>query len=331
MPLHRADVPPLELLRTFEAAARNLSFTRAAAELYLTQSAVSRQIKALEDDLRVPLFERRHRALALTDAGQALYRTTLDVLERLRETTRQLRAPTARRTFTVTTTVGFASLWLVPRLPRFTAAHPGVDVRLSAVNRMVDLDREDIDVAVRFQPRDRALGEPLFGESVAPVCAPALARDPRRPLREPADLARHVLLHTMGPAAPGSAFEWPLWLEAVGLPELEPAGRLHFSQYDMLVGAAIAGQGVALGRMPLLRDAIRDGRLVQPFARSAASPRGYFLVPSRRAQDDPIAHAFGEWLRAEAAADAAAPVLSPPRGSTRRTPRPTAPARRAAR
>jgi DNA-binding transcriptional LysR family regulator len=278
----------------------------------------------------VPLFERRHRALALTDAGQALYRTTLDVLDRLRETTRRLRAPARRRTFTVTTTVGFASLWLVPRLPRFTAAHPGVDVRLSAVNRMVDLEREDIDVAVRFQPRDRGLGEPLFGESVQPVCAPALARDPRRPLREPADLARHVLLHTMEPGTAGAGFEWPLWLEAVGLPDLEPAGRLHFSQYDLLVAAAIAGQGVALGRMPLLRDAVRDGRLVQPFGRAAASPRGYYLIASRRARDDAIAHAFGAWLRAEAAADAAAPALSPPSGSTRRSPRPTARARRAA-
>ncbi len=356
MPLHRADLPPLELLRAFEAAARHLSFTRAAEELFLTQSAVSRQIKALEDDLRTPLFERRHRALALTEAGQALHRTTVDVLERLRETTRRLREPSRRRTFTVTTTVSFAALWLVPRLPRFTALHPEVDVRLSASTRIVDLDREDIDVAVRFQARDRGRGEPLFGEVVQPVCAPALARDPRRPLREPADLARHVLLHTMEPGPVSAGIEWSLWLEAVGLPELEPAGRLHFSQYDLLVAAAIAGQGVALGRMPLLRDAVRDGRLVQPFGRAAASPRGYYLIASRRAQGDPVARAFEAWLRAEVAADAAepappgggrrpgskppapssaaslAPPLTPPRGpSPTRSTRPRAPARRAVR
>jgi DNA-binding transcriptional LysR family regulator len=305
MPLHRSDVPPLELLRSFEAAARNLSFTRAAAELFLTQSAISRQVKALEEHLGVPLFERRHRALALTDAGQALYRTTLDVLERLRETTRRLRLPARRRSLVVTTTVSFASLWLVPRLPRFTAAHPDVDVRLAAGNRLADLDREDIDVAVRFMAHDRALGAPLFGEEVRPVCAPALVADPARPLREPTDLARHVLLVTMEQGATAASVEWPLWLEAVGLPGLEPAGRLHFSQYDLLVGAAIAGQGVALGRMPLLRDAIRDGRLVFPFPRSAASPRAYYLMVSKRAREDPTARAFVDWLRDEAAADAA--------------------------
>lgn len=320
MALHRSDVPSLDLLRTFEAAARNLSFTRAGAELYLTQSAVSRQIKALEDDLGVPLFERRHRALALTDAGQLLHRTTLDVLERLRDTARRLRQPTRRRMLTVTTTVGFASLWLVPRLPRFTAVHPEVDVRLSADNRVVDLEREDVDVAVRFLPRGRVPGTPLFGEEIRPVCAPALARDPRRPLREPADLARHVLLVTMEPGVPSASVDWPLWLQAVGLPDLEPAATLHFSQYDMLVGAAIAGQGVALGRMPLLRDAVRDGRLMLPFGRAAASPRAYYLVASRRAEDDPVARAFIAWLRAEAAADAA----SEPAADVGRTPRATA-------
>jgi DNA-binding transcriptional LysR family regulator len=305
MPLPRTDLPPLELLRSFEAAARTLSFTRAAGELFLTQSAVSRQIAALESHMGVVLFERRHRALALTDAGQSLFRTTVDVLERLRDTVHRLRPAVGRRSLTVTTTVGFASLWLVPRLPRFTAAHPEVDVRIAAANRMMDIEREDIDVAVRFMPRDRALGEPLFGEEVQPVCAPALARDPARPLREPADLARHVLLITMEQGVAAAAAEWPVWLEAVGLPNLAPAATLHFSQYDLLVAAAIAGQGVALGRLPLVRDAIRDGRLVAPFRRAAVSPRGYYLAAARRARSDPTAQAFIAWLRDEAAADAA--------------------------
>jgi LysR family glycine cleavage system transcriptional activator len=343
MPLHRADLPPLELLRTFEAAARHLSFTQAAAELFVTQSAVSRQIRALEDDLGAPLFERRHRALALTPAGESLRSATLEVLDRLRETVRRLRRPGARRTFTVTTSVGFASLWLVPRLPRFTAAHPDVDVRISAVNRMVDLDREDIDVAVRFGPRDRAQGTPLFGETVLPVCAPALAQDPRRPLREPADLARHVLLVTMAPGAGVAGLEWPMWLEAVGLAQLEPAGRLHFSQYDLLVGAAIAGQGVALGRMPLLADALGDGRLVAPFGRGAASPRGYSLITSSRGRDDEVARSFCDWLLVEAGADrvssVGAAIAAPPADSARpvrggsppRSTPPRVPARRAAR
>lgn len=305
MALHRTDLPPLELLRSFEAAARTLSFTRAAGELFLTQSAVSRQIAALESHLGVALFERRHRALALTEAGQLLYRTTMDVLARLRDTVHRLHPAGGRRSLTVTTTVGFASLWLVPRLPHFTAAHPEVDVRIAAVNRIMDIEREDIDVAVRFMPRDRALGELLFGEEVQPVCAPALARDPARPLREPADLARHVLLMTLEQSVAAAAAEWPVWLEAVGLPHLEAAATLHFSQYDLLVAAAIAGQGVALGRLPLLRDAIRDGRLVTPFRRAAVSPRGYYLAESRRARGDPTAQAFVAWLRDEAASDVA--------------------------
>jgi len=331
MALHRSDLPPLELLRAFEAAARNLSFTRAAAELFVTQSAISRQVKALEDDLGTPLFERRHRALALTDAGQTLYRTTLDVFERLRDAARRLREARGRRSFTVTTTVGFAALWLVPRLPRFTVAHPGLDVRISAGNRVMDLERDDIDVAVRFLPREKAPGPPLFGEEVQPVCSPSLLADRSRPLAEPADLRRHVLLVTMDPGAATPWTEWPPWLESVGQAGLEPAGTLHFSQYDLLVNAAIAGQGVALGRMPLLRDAVQDGRLVFPFRRSIASPRAYYLVASRRARDDPLAHAFRDWLHVEAAADrvgaSAPPIVRP------RRPRPprSSPPRRSAR
>lgn len=337
MPLPRSDLPPLELLRSFEAAARNLSFTRAAAELFLTQSAISRQVAALEAHLGIALFERRHRALVLTEAGQQLYRTTLDVLERLRDTVERLGAASRRRSVAVTTTVGFASLWLLPRLPRFTTAFPDVDVRISASGRQVDLDREDIDVAVRFLPRDRATGTALFGEEVVPMCAPVLARDPARPLREPADLARHVLLRTMETGTAAAAIEWPLWLEAVGLPDLEPAGTLHFSQYDHLVAAAVAGQGVALGRLPLMREAIRDGRLVVPFRRAAVSPRGYWLLQSRRALADPLVQAFVAWLQAEAAseaepagplgrraaptaADPSAPAASAPRGSRVRAP-----------
>jgi LysR family glycine cleavage system transcriptional activator len=332
MALHRSDLPPLELLRAFESAARNLSFTRAAAELFVTQSAVSRQIKALEDELGTALFERRHRALALTDAGQTLYRTTLDVFERLRDAARRLRDARGRRSFTVTTTVAFAALWLVPRLPRFTGAHPGIDVRISAGSRVMDLDRDDIDVAVRYLPSDRAPGPPLFGEEVQPVCSPALLGDPGRPLAEPADLRHHVLLVTMDPGSPVPWVEWPPWLESVGLAGLEPAGTLHFSQYDLLMNAAIAGQGVALGRMPLLRDAVRDGRLVLPFRRAIVSPRAYYLIASRRAQDDPLAHAFRDWLHAEAAADRAAAVVPPPvRGPARRSTRPIRTANPAAR
>src|SRR6478609_1630246 len=151
---HR-PLPPLDLLRGFEAAARHLSFTRAGAELFLTQSAVSRQIQALEEFVGVPLFERRHKALALTDAGQAYFRVVAASLGELREATRKLRESRTGHVLTVTTTVSFASIWLVPRLARFRKQHPRVDVRITATHNVVDMEREGIDLAIRDCPLDR--------------------------------------------------------------------------------------------------------------------------------------------------------------------------------
>jgi LysR family glycine cleavage system transcriptional activator len=174
--INRHDLPRLELLYTFEAAARTLSFTRAAAELFLTQSAVSRQIQQLENDLGTPLFERRHRALALTDAGRLMHRTVSDCLERLRDATASLRVTTALRQVAITTTPGFASLWLIPRLASFTAAHPEVDVRISATLEVLDMERNQVDVSVRLRLIQGAEGVRLFDETVLPVCAPVSSR-----------------------------------------------------------------------------------------------------------------------------------------------------------
>ncbi|HKY90508.1 MAG TPA: LysR family transcriptional regulator, partial [Nevskiaceae bacterium] len=182
------EVPPLDLLRGFEAAARHLSFTRAATELFLTQSAVSRQVQALEEHLGVPLFQRRHRALLLTDAGQILQRTATEVLAQLAETTREIRDLSSTRQITVTTLVSFASLWLVPRLPLFRERHPHIDVRIAADNTVIDLTRDRVDVAIRYVAPARAPANAtrLFGEDVVPMCSPALLRDRKRPLRQPA-------------------------------------------------------------------------------------------------------------------------------------------------
>ncbi|HVL59291.1 MAG TPA: transcriptional regulator GcvA [Burkholderiaceae bacterium] len=309
MATDRKEIPPLELLRAFEAAARRLSFTLAADELFLTQSAVSRQIKALEEHLGVPLFERRHRALVLNEAGQSLYRTTADVLERLRQTTRELRRDRRSRAFTVTTTISFASLWLVPRLSQFVRDHPGIDVRIAATSRVMDVRRESIEFAVRYLPREKAEGIPIFGEQMLPLCSPALARDRSRPLREPQDLAAHTLLHPslddIGPGYAGYAeLGWPQWLESMGLRDLKPAGALRFSQYDQLVQAAIDGQGVALGRLPLLADLVRARKLVRPFASSVDSPRAYYLIEGPGVARNPDAVAFRDWLLAAARAAA---------------------------
>ena len=299
----RWHLPPLELLLAFEAAARLLSFTKAAAELFVTQSAVSRQIQALEESLGAKLFERRTRALLLTEAGQQLYKVARQVLEELEDATQKLKGAQAARTVTVTTTPGFASLWLIPRLNGYLQGHKGVDVRISATYENVDLERDGVDLAIRYTTAEEMPGRrPLFEEEVIPVCSPALAADAARPLREPADLRRHVLLHSDD--AQYSWTEWNLWLHAHGLKDLKPAGVLQFNNYDQLVQAAVNGQGVALGRLPLLKRMLREKQLVTPFRRSVVSSRGYYVVRSARASAKEEVAGFEAWLLAETGREA---------------------------
>jgi DNA-binding transcriptional LysR family regulator len=297
------DLPPLDQLEAFEAAARHLSFTRAADELALTQSAVSRQVAALEEFFGVPLFQRLHRALRLSDEGLLLQRTVVDVLQQLHRTSTTLRGEKRLKTVVVTTTAGFAGLWLIPRLAGFTASRPDVDVRISASYGVVNLDRDGVDVAVRYHTQEGAGAEGvrLFGEVVTPVCAPKLRRDPARPLKRPADLRHHCLLHL--DSGPGShLLEWPPWLRAMKLEDLKPASVLHFSMYDQMIQAAVSGQGVALGRLPLVNDLIAQRRLVAPFDCSVASPRSYFMFQSQASRHKPEVREFLAWLIAEAAA-----------------------------
>jgi DNA-binding transcriptional LysR family regulator len=296
-------LPSLDLLRGFEAAARLLSFTRAGEELRLTQSAVSRQMQELEGQLGVKLFERRHRALALTDAGQQFYPAAAQVLATMRAATDRLRAQAGRGTLSVTTTHSFAALWLIPRLAGFTRAHAGIDVRISADTRVQDLARDGLDVAIRHGPASLAgpNAERLFGERVFPVCSPKLLKDARRPLKEPADLRHHVLLQYDDPDARHPWLHWRSWLEVERLAELKPAGRLTFSGYEQIIAAAIAGHGVALGRSPLLNDALAAGELVAPFKRTADPARAYYAVVSPTAQGRPEVAAFVAWLKREAA------------------------------
>lgn len=297
------DVPSLDFLKGFDAAARHLSFTLAANELFLTQSALSRQIKALESQIGKPLFVRGHRTLKLTEAGEALQPVVRGVLAELARAVNAIRARTDGRRVSVSTTVPFASLWLIPRLPKFRQAHPQVDVFVSADSRMVDLERGEIDVAVRFVHEQRAPAEAtrLFGEHLIPVVSPALLRDRKRPLRRLEDLSGHVLLHLEDPLGRTPWVNWDTWLASAGLRDLAVAGNLRFSQYDLLLQAAVSGQGVALGRSPLIDHAMARGELVTPFPKRYASPRSYFVQSGREAARRSEVAAFVAWLCAEAA------------------------------
>ena len=297
-------LPPLDLLRGFEAAARHLSFTRAAGELFLTQSAISRQVQALEAFVGVALFERRHKALVLTEAGQAYYRTVASVLAELQEATRKLRESRTGHVLTATTTVSFASIWLVPRLGRFRKANPGVDVRISATHEVVDLDREGVDLAIRDIPDDRVPPGAVFlaGEHLAAVCAPAYlaeAKAAKRPLARPEDLRHHVLLSLHDPKGRWPWLSWAAWLESKGIDDLAPAGTLTYDQYDQVLQAALHGQGVAVGRMTVARQFLRDKRLVVLFGRAQSVKRGIHAVYARGAASRPEVQRFVAWLQEE--------------------------------
>ena len=298
----RAPIPSLDLLEGFEAAARHLSFTKAGEELYLTQSAVSRQIKELEDQLGVRLFERRHRALVLTEAGQQFYAATAQVLTTMRAATERLRAATGRRRpLSVTTTHSFAALWLIPRLAGFTRTHPGIDVRITADTRVQDLERDGLDLAIRHGPPSLAGPNAvrLFGERVFPVCSPKLLK--KTPLREPADLQRHCLLEYDDPEVRHPWLHWKTWLEVAGIADLRPAARLVFSGYETIIPAAVAGHGVALGRTPLVKDLLAAKQLVAPFTSTADPARAYFAITSPSAANRPEVADFVAWLKEEAA------------------------------
>lgn len=302
-------LPSLDRLLVFEAAARQRSFTRAAGELFLTQSAVSRQIAALEAELGVALFLRRHRALDLTDDGHRLARAVDEALAVLRATVAQLRAPHGREVLTLTTTPGLASLWLIPRLAGFTSAHPGVDVRIDASHELRRLGQDGVDIAIRYGRRGAIDGTPLFDEVVVPVCAPALLRRPGAPLKTPADLRHHTLLQTGSLSGQGMPAEWTSWLVAAGAAQVEPAALLTFTAYDAAIAAAVSGQGVVLGRRPIIDHLLKSRALVAPFKGAWSMERGYGLVMSAAARRRPAAMALHDWLVGQArAADAAAPA-----------------------
>ena len=295
----RRILPSLDLIKGFEAAARNLSFTKAAEELFVTQSAVSRQVKALEVQLDTALFQRRHRALLLTDAGQELYRAASAALRQLSDAAAKIKGRGSSRILTVSTTIGFASLWLIPRLAEFRSKHADIDIRIDANNKMLDVAQEGIELAIRYCTPDmaRAGAIKLFGEEVVPVCSPRLITR-AAPLAVPDDLRRHVLLHFERlDGSPTPWLTWNIWLEVMQVKNFKPAGALRFSQYDQVIQAAIDGQGIALGATGLVQRLIKQGKLVAPLAGiSSKSPRAYYLIVAPDSERRPDVQAFNAWL-----------------------------------
>lgn len=291
-----APLPSLNGLRAFEAAARHMSFTRAAAELNVTQTAISHQIRRLEEQLGTKLFVRRNRALSLTREAREYLPSIRSAFEDLRQATARLRRPEREGVLTVSTTASLATKWLVSRVAAFQDAHPGIAVRISTSARLVDFQREEVDVAVRYGrgnwPGLRA--EWLMAERLFPVCSPALLA--AKPLREPTDLADHTLLHTSV-----SREDWQLWLTAAGLPLSIAARRgLTFDQGFMAVQAAVEGLGVALGRTRLVEADLAAGRLVAPFDIALPQDAGYYVVsPVATAESAKVA-LFRRWLIASA-------------------------------
>ncbi len=291
-------LPSLAALRVFEAAGRHLSFTDAAAELCVTTSAVSRQIRALEEDLGRRLFARRPRGLALTKDGAAYLAQVGDALRRLEQASAVLRGAGGRRTLRLSVLASFAGNWLVPRLPAFERAHPDLDVVMEATTRYADFARDPVDVAIRFGtgPWNGLDAQPLFPLAFYPVCRPERVRGAGR-LRAPVDLARETWLEEIHvPQA------WSIWLAAAGVPDLRPTRRLTYDHAQLMLDAAIAGQGIALTSDVIAERALRERRLVRPFEVTAAAPWTYHLVTRPDDRRDPAVSAFRGWIVAEVAA-----------------------------
>jgi len=284
------DLPNLNAIRMFEAAARELSFTRAADRLNVTQGAVSRQIKLLEEELGRELFHRCGRRLALTEAGDQ-YREVVDgALRAIRRGTARLRQQGSTLSLTLSVLPSFASRWLIPRLQRFQAQNPSLNIWLGTSYRVIDFDRDpDIDAAIRFG-RGQWPGThvvPLVREQVAPVCTPDLAAQ----LKEPRDVLKFKLL---GDKPPWD--EWQPWLAAQGINTPIEAPGLS-SDFSIILQAAVEGHGVAMARDLLVADDLKAGRLVRPFPRGVASVFNYYYVCSPERAEEPALTAFGDWLR----------------------------------
>lgn len=297
-------LPPLNPLRAFEVAARHLSFTKAADEMFVTPSAVGHQVKTLEEHLGMALFIREAKALTLTAAGRAYLPSVQEAFRVLTEATRQLSAELAQ-VLRVDIPPTFAAKWLIPRLDRFIKAHPEIDIRVSTNSSPPDFARDTYDVAIRFGSGyyPGLHSEMCLAVNVFPVCSPGLLHGDH-PLREPADLKHQTLLHDASTYSNGSNPHWSAWLKHAGALDVDASRGLSFTPSHLVINAAIDGLGVALAKDSWVEQDLLTGRLVRPFEVSLPVESAYYMVfPMHRAGDVRIA-TFVDWVRSEGAAAA---------------------------
>lgn len=289
-------LPPLSTLPSFEAAARHLSFSKAADELHVTHGAVSRAVRHLEEHLGVQLFLRATRSVHLTAAGSAYAAEVRETLDRLAAATLAAQGQHSSGTLNVSTLDSFAAKWLVPRLFRFRRAHSDVDVRLSTSEKLADFVTDGIDIAIRYgrgqYPAVKV--ELLLEEEVFPVCSPAFLEGPH-PLRTPADLVHHTLVHD------DFHIDWATWLRTAGVKGIDAHRGPVYHSSEHAVQAAVLGEGVVLGRSALVADDLAAGRLVRPFAFRLPAGLAYYLAYPPRALQQYKVKAFRDWLLAEVA------------------------------
>ncbi|MFY7961048.1 MAG: transcriptional regulator GcvA [Elsteraceae bacterium] len=294
-------MPPLNALRAFEAAARHSSFTKAAAELNVTQAAISHQVKALEERLGAPLFRRNNRVLELTEPGRAFLPDVTAAFDLLASAADRFAA--RQRPLVLTALPSFAAKWMLPRLRNLRERHPDLEVKLDTTDETLDFALDEVDVAIRYGQGGWAnlAYEHLMDEEIFPVCAPELMIKPA-PLKHPSDLKHHVLLHDRMNET------WAMWLKAAGARGVNPDRGPAFTHSAMVLAAAIDGLGVALARSPLVADDLAAGRLVRPFAAALPAQGSYYFVCRPSEVDDPRVAALRQWMREEVAAMNAAPA-----------------------
>ena len=305
-PRHR----PLSVgpIRAFEAVARRLSFRAAADELHLTQSAISRQIQSLEEEVGAVLLLRGTRHVELTGDGALLLRAVAPALNQLDGSVRQIRQARGRRVVSVTTFASFSSLWLIPRLEAYQRLHPDVDIRVSASDGLVDPDDGDVDIALRYCAERQAGpgAEHLFGEVLTPAVSPWLveqaASGAAPPLTRPADLALHALAEEDDHRPSGSVLSWRDWLTVHGEPGLQPRRWMYLNFTYQQVQAALAGQAITLARVALVAESLARGDLVEPFGTAGRlhTPTGYWMLVSRLGRLRPEVLQFADWVREQA-------------------------------